>query len=151
MAFKYLIPEPITPKSDDQYLEELAKNIFRVGFNWQLVEKRWPDIREAFAKFSIEKVARFDDEDIGVLVSNTKIIKHRKKITAIIRNSKLIKAIANEHGSFENYLKSFRREQYPVRRDRIALTFHHLGKTGAFCFLYCVGEDVPSWEERFME
>ena len=151
MAFGHIIPRPEIPDTDDGYLEELAKNIFRVGFNWIVVEEHWPDIQEAFTEFQIAKVAAFTDEDVARLVDNSKIIRHRKKIGAIIANAQLIKAIVNEHGSFGQYLATFRNDPYPVRRDRIADSFRHLGKTGAFCFLYCVNEKVPSWDDRFTE
>lgn len=147
----YLIPEPRIPSSDDGYLDELAKNIFRVGFNWRIVEERWVTIREAFDGFQIEKVAAYDAGDVARLLETPQVIRHRKKILAIIDNAKLIRALCRTYGSFALYLGKFRDEPYPRRRDRIAATFRHVGKTAAFCFLYCVGEDVPNWDERFTD
>jgi len=39
------------PKTDDAYLEKMAKTVFRSGFNWDVIEKKWPDFREAFEDF----------------------------------------------------------------------------------------------------
>ncbi|OGY21436.1 MAG: hypothetical protein A3A65_00250 [Candidatus Chisholmbacteria bacterium RIFCSPLOWO2_01_FULL_49_14] len=151
MHFGYIIPKPKTPDNDHEYLEVLAKNIFRMGFNWIVVEERWPEIRKAFDEFRVEKVAGYTESDVMRLLDDKRMIRHRKKIEAIISNATLVRAIANQFGSFKEYLKSFRDEPYHRRRDRIALSFRNLGKTGAFCFLYTINEEVPKWEERLSE
>ena len=151
MHIGYIIPKPMTPDNDHEYLEVLAKNIFRMGFNWIVVEERWPEIRKAFDEFRVEKVAGYTESDVMRLLDDKRMIRHRKKIEAIISNATLVRAISNQFGSFREYLKSFRDEPYYRRRDRIALSFRNLGKTGAFCFLYSIDEEVPGWDERLSE
>ena len=38
-----------------------------------------------------------------------------------------------------------------IVRRALPRRFHHRGTTGCFVFLYTVGEDVPSWDERAAE
>jgi hypothetical protein len=37
---------------------------------------------------------------------------------------------------------------YAERSKRLAKRFKWLGRTGVYFLLWCVDEDVPSWEER---
>jgi 3-methyladenine DNA glycosylase Tag len=45
------------PPNDDAYFENMCRVIFQAGLNWNVIEKKWPDFREAFHHFSIENVA----------------------------------------------------------------------------------------------
>lgn len=33
---------------DDRWLSGMAKSVFQAGFNWQVVENKWPDIEAAY-------------------------------------------------------------------------------------------------------
>ena len=52
------------PQSDHEYFERLTRVVFQAGMNWRTIDSKWPGFREAFANFSIKKVAAFDEEDI---------------------------------------------------------------------------------------
>ena len=50
------------PRYDDGYFERMSQAIFQAGLNWKMVENKWPHFRRAFANFSINKVAKFDNK-----------------------------------------------------------------------------------------
>lgn len=148
---KIIIPPKRKPKSDAEYLEELAKAIFRCGFSYEVVERNWPEIRKAFKEFDVDWVAKVGDREFDQILKAPKMIKHFGKITSIIENAGRIKALQKEHGSFVKFMTKKCRRSYPERRDLMCQLFKHVGKTTAFGFLYCVGESVPHWHERFTE
>ena len=48
-----LLPKPLSSKqlakkSDDRCLSMMSKCIFRAGFNWKVIDKKWPDFEKAF-------------------------------------------------------------------------------------------------------
>lgn len=58
------------PKSDNEYFERFTRVVFQVGMNWKTIEAKWANFFEAFAHFSIGKVAEYDADNIESLVQN---------------------------------------------------------------------------------
>ncbi len=101
--------------------------------------------REAFEGFDVEKVADLEPPDVDRLAGDTRIVRNRKKIDATVHNARTMLDLEAEHGSFKRYLRShggFDQTVADLRRS-----FRFLGETGAYYFLYVVGEPVPSHEE----
>lgn len=143
-----MIPPRKVPESDDGYLEEMTRAIFQSGFSWKVVDQKWPSFREAFEGFSVERVAQFDDRDVDRLLQDEGIVRNGRKIEATIKNAAEIRSIQEEFGSFQDYLRSMDGKGYRLVSDELQSRFSHLGRTGAFVFLWSVGEDVPDWEDR---
>jgi DNA-3-methyladenine glycosylase I len=141
-------PPQRKPDSDDQYLEELTKAVFRSGFSWQVVENKWPNFQKAFANFSLEAVADFDERDVERLLADVGIVRNARKIDATIKNARTMKELRDEHGTFHAYLRSLDNMEYGQRSKELQKRFSHLGRTGTFTFLWCVAEPVPEWEDR---
>ncbi len=91
------------PKDDDGYFEQMSKAVFLAGLNWNVIEKKWADIRRSLANFSIDAVAQFDDSDIDRLLKDEGMIRSAKKITAVIANAQAIQQVQREFGSFAKY------------------------------------------------
>ena len=89
---------------DDAMFERLSLEGFQAGLSWLTILKRRENFRAAFAGFEIAKVARFSDADVERLVSDVGIIRHRGKISAVIKNAKLCQEIP---GGLEQYVLSF--------------------------------------------
>jgi DNA-3-methyladenine glycosylase I len=143
-----IIPPRAQPDGDDGYLEQLSKAVFQAGFNWQIVERKWPDIRRAFEAFSVERVAALSPESIDTLLQDPAIIRNRRKVEAVVWNARKILALRAEHGSFHAYLRTLDGRGYRKVSKELQNTFEHLGRTGAYVFLWSVGEEVPDWEAR---
>jgi 3-methyladenine DNA glycosylase Tag len=140
-------PERIEPESINDYLEVMSKAVFQSGISWKVVEAKWPSIREAFQDFDAQRVADFSEFDIEELTQDKRVIRHGRKLNAIVGNARKMLELEHEHGSFRNYLRShgdFDTTLTAIRRD-----FSYMGPTGIYFFLYVVGEDVPS-HEAFM-
>ncbi len=144
----YHIPPRQKPASDAGYLEIMAQAIFQAGFSWDVVRNKWPDFRLAFDGFDIDKVAAYDDLDFERLVEDETIVRNGRKIQAVIGNARIMQDIIAEYGSFHAYLRTMDGLPYAERSKRLAKRFKWLGRTGVYFLLWCVDEDVPSWEER---
>ena len=123
------------------YLEALSKAVFRSGLSWQVVEAKWPAIRDAFHKFEPKAVARLAPAEINAIKHNPAVIRNRRKIEATVENAEVMLEVLAEHGDFAAYLAS-QRDPAAAARD-LERRFEHVGVATARWFLYSVGEQAP--------
>ena len=138
-------PKQITPKTPGDYLEAMSRPVFQTGMSWRVVDSKWAGIRVAFKGFDVNKVARMGDPEIDKLVQDTRVIRNRRKIEAIVENANRIVELEREHGSFRTYLRSH--DDFEALVKDLRKRFKFLGDMGCYLFLYTVREKVPSWEE----
>lgn len=146
--YSYHIPARRRPKSDDGYFEILAQSVFQAGFSWEVVRRKWLNFRKAFHSFRVRRVARMTPRDVSRLLRDPGIIRNGEKLRAVIENARIFGTLQGEHGSFKAFIASIRKLPYAKRRAVLAKTFRWVGPTGAYHFFWCVGEDVPEWEDR---
>lgn len=137
--------KPQKPVSLAGYLEALSRPIFSTGMSWRVVQAKWDGIRDAFEGFDPEKVAAMTPADVDRLTEDRRVIRNRKKIEAIVGDAKRMIELDHEHGGFRHYLESRGSTHEAVAALRRELRF--LGETGAYIFLWSVGEPVPSHEQ----
>ncbi len=138
-------PNKIQPTTLGDYLEVMSKAVFQTGMSWRVIESKWPGIREALRNFDVGAVATLGDRDIDDLCQDTRVIRNRRKLEAIVNNARRMIDLDDQHGSFKNYLRShpsFEATVAALRKD-----FKFLGNMGCYYLLYSVGEDVPSHED----
>ena len=147
-ALESLLPVAVASRelkatTDDRYLAQMTKCIFRAGFVWKIVENKWPGFEAAFNSFDVRSSALLSDEAIEAAMRDERIIRHARKIQSIPKNAQFILDLRAQHGSFGAYLAA-----WPVtdivglwtdlkkRGDRLG------GQTGRY-FLRFVGKDTP--------
>lgn len=82
------------PITDERgVFERLSLEIFQSGLSWRLILQRRPLLRQAFAGFDIDAVARFGDDDFERLMLDPGVIRNRLKITSIIKNARAAVAL----------------------------------------------------------
>jgi len=138
-------PQQIEPKDLGDYLEAMSKSVFQSGMSWKVVESKWPSTRDAFHNFEITTVASLTEKDISNLAQDTRVIRNRRKLEAIVGNARRIIELEEECGGFQKYLRSHGDFETLVKDLRKQFKF--LGDTGSYIFLYVVGEQVPPHEE----
>jgi len=84
---------------DDRWLAMISKCIFNAGFNWKVVDKKWPDFERVFTGFNPSRWKFMSEEDFERLIKDTRIIRHAKKILAVRDNATFLCDLAEEHGS----------------------------------------------------
>ena len=138
-------PEQIEPKSLDDYLEVMSKAVFQSGMSWKVVENKWPGTREAFHNFDVHAVADMNAFDIEELAKDTRVIRNRRKLEAIVHNAQKMIELDGQYGEFKKYLRS--QENFDATLGAMRKDFKFMGPTGVYYFLYVVGEKVPPHEQ----
>ena len=131
------------PKTDKGFFEEMTKAVFRSGMKWDVIDKKWPDFKKAFANFSIQKVSRFGDPELERLMNDEGIIRNHKKIIATLKNARGFQNLRKEYGSFAKYLKTTGREGEEALTKDLSKRFAYMGGSTTLFFLRAVGEKMP--------
>jgi len=147
-ALRDLLPKAagaraLRARPDDRYLAEMTKCVFRSGFVWQIIERKWPGFEEAFGGFDVADCALLGDEALEVLCADERVVRNAAKIRSVQRNATFVLEVRREHGSFGAYLAGWPERDFvglwgdlKARGDRLG------GQTGRF-FLRFVGKDTP--------
>src|SRR5262249_38289266 len=144
MAEQWTQPGP--PADESGYLDALAHVMFQTGISWRVVEAKWPGIRAAFRDFDPDRVAALGAADIDRLMGDTRVIRNRKKLEAVVVNARLMRDLAREHGGFGSYLDSV--GDFEAARTDLKKRFAFVGDSGAWWFLWAVGRPVPQHERH---
>ncbi|MEX1193724.1 MAG: DNA-3-methyladenine glycosylase I [Dehalococcoidia bacterium] len=123
----------------------MSKAIFQTGMSWKVVEAKWAGTREVFHDFDALAVASMTEAEIADATSDTRIIRNRKKVEAIVDNARRMVELDEAHRGFRKYLRSHGGFEGTVKDLR--KNFRFVGEMGCFYFLYVVGEEVPPYEE----
>ena len=145
--YQKVVPPQKKPKGNRGYFEILSKAVFNAGFSYQVVNRKWEGIREVFNEFDPRILSNWTIDEISNALNSSKIIRNSKKVKAIVSNAKVFLVLIDKHGSFEEYLKSFRNKTYDEKLKVLSKQFKWLGPTGAHFFLWSVGENAPPCEE----
>jgi 3-methyladenine DNA glycosylase Tag len=138
-------PKQIRPTSLADYLEQLSKIAFAAGLSSRVVEAKWPAIKRAFRDFDPERVARMTPRAVDKMMDDDRMIRSRSKIEATIANAETMVELDEEHKGFKRYLRS--QGDFESTAKDLRKRFKFLGDSGAYRFLWVVGEQVPSWHE----
>jgi DNA-3-methyladenine glycosylase I len=121
------------------YLAGMSMAVFQSGMNWAVIQKKWDGMKAAFDDFDPETVAAYSPADVDRLMSDTRIIRNRKKVESIVANAGEIIVVDREFGGFKEYLESFGDNDLLVKD--LHKRFSFLGPTVAHIFLFTVGHD----------
>lgn len=147
-ALRALLPKAATAtalkrRGDDRYLAEMTKCVFRSGFVWQIIERKWPGFEAAFDGFDVRACALLGDEDEERLQADERIVRNAAKIRSVRRNAAFVLDVRTEHGSFGAYLAAWPVTDIVGLWDELKRRGDRLGgQTGRF-FLRFVGKDTP--------
>ncbi len=93
--------------NEAKHFEFLLLETMQAGLSWYTILQRREGYRQAFANFDAQKVAKFDQDKVELLMQNSSIIRNRRKIESAIKNAQKFLDIQAEFGSFDNYIWSF--------------------------------------------
>jgi 3-methyladenine DNA glycosylase Tag len=136
--------QPRPPKELSGYLDAMARVMFQTGISWRVVDAKWPGIQEAFHDFEPTRVARLTTKDVNRLMGDTRVIRNRKKLEAIVSNARRMLDLESEHKGFKRYLDSL--GDFESTKKEIHQQFAFMGDTGTWYFLWLVGQKVPEHE-----
>lgn len=96
------------PVWDEQkQFEFLVLEGAQAGLSWSTILNKREGYRNAFARFDIDKVARFGKRDMTRLMNDASIVRNRLKIESAISNARALLDFKDKHGDFVDHLWSF--------------------------------------------
>ncbi|WP_148923251.1 DNA-3-methyladenine glycosylase I [Oceanicella actignis] len=78
--------------------ETLCLETFQAGLSWAVILRKRPAFRAAFAGFDPARVARFGPDDAARLAADSRIVRHRGKIEAVIASARAWIEIESREG-----------------------------------------------------
>lgn len=137
-------PQQIKPKALAGYLEVMSKAVFQSGMSWKVVEAKWDGTREVLAGFDPAVLATWGDAEVDRACTDARLIRNRRKIQAVVDNACSMLEVADTPAAFRKYLRSH--DDFDATVKALRKRFKFLGESGAYYFLYVVGEPVPDYE-----
>lgn len=103
------LPRPLSSSNlqeikDDRFLSMISRCIFRAGFVWKVVDKKWPNFEKTFLNFNPLAVAYLSDDRLEEIATDKSIIRNFTKILATRTNAAYVIEKQDEHGSFSKYI-----------------------------------------------
>tara|TARA_B100001750_G_C15328546_1_gene506021 strand:+ start:183 stop:779 length:597 start_codon:yes stop_codon:yes gene_type:complete len=92
---------------DKKMFEFIVLESFQAGLSWEIILNKRTAFRASFDEFDAEEIATYDKQKIEELRANAGIVRNRLKIEATVNNANQFLKIAEEFGSFCNYLWNF--------------------------------------------
>ncbi len=83
---------------EDRWLSQFTRAVFSAGFNWKVIENKWPGFEEAFQGFDLDRNAFMNDEDFDALISDTRIVRNGTKIASVRDNAVFLRELRDEGG-----------------------------------------------------
>ena len=137
--------QPITTELTlTDYVASMARAVFVSGISWKVIDAKWDGIRAAFDDFDPLKVAGYTPSDVDRLMTDARIIRNRKKIEAIARNTGELINVDREFGGVDEYLASFDDNELLIKD--LHKRFAFLGESVAHFFLFGVNFNYPAQE-----
>ena len=129
------------PQTDRRWNELLARAIVSAGLGPKVVEGRWETMSDLFHQWDPEKVAAMTELDVGRLLSDLGATRNRRKIEAVIANSKILLDVAaffeRSFGGFVANLCGSR--DLDEAAEVLSNEFRYLGRASALFFLWSAG------------
>src|SRR5476649_2619137 len=84
---------------DDRWLAEVTRSVFQAGFNWSVIDNKWPGFEKAFHGFDTKLNAAMSEEEFDAHLRDTGIVRNGAKIASVRANAQFLVDLAAEHGS----------------------------------------------------
>ncbi len=84
--------------------EKLMLDGFQAGLSWAIILRKREALREAFARFDPEAVARFGEADVARLLGNAAIIRSRAKVQATVAGARVYLAMRERGEDFSQFV-----------------------------------------------
>ncbi len=134
-------PDTLAAIPDDRWLSTFSKCVFNAGFNWKVVEAKWPGFEDAFKGFDIGKCAMMDDAWLDALIQDTRIVRHGPKILSVRDNAVMLQDLARQHGSAARAFAHWPADDYIGLLDYLKTHGTRLGGTTGQYALRFIGLD----------
>lgn len=98
-AWKPKRPAELAAIPDDRWLSQMSRVVFQAGFNWQVIDRKWPGFEAAFHAFDPPLNAAMSEEEFDACLKDARIIRNGQKVASVRANAQFLVDLAREHGS----------------------------------------------------
>ncbi len=146
-ALEARLPQPKSPAelrgvADDRYLSLISRRVFRAGLRHAMVDAKWPAFEAAFEGFDPRRLRMLSDEDLDLLLTDRRLIRHAAKIHAVRANAAALHEIAEQAGGFGAYLADWPGADVVGLWDDLARRLRQMGGNSGPYFLRMAGKDT---------
>lgn len=134
-------PATIQAVADDRWLSDFSKSVFQAGFNWKVVDDKWPAFEEAFYGFDLTHCAAMTDEALENTLKNTDLIRNWMKIKTIRDNARMLSDLSQQHGGLGTFFSGWQPTDYCNNVHQLATAGARLGGKTAQLTLRRLGVD----------
>ena len=143
------------PVGDDRRLfEKLSLEGFQSGLSWRTILAKRENFRAAFHGFDFDRIARFTGRDVGRLLKDAGIVRHRGKIEAVINNARQAREVVEREGSLAAFLWRYEpdtkqlakpqavstsAESIALSKDLKKIGWKFVGPTTVYAFMQAMG------------
>jgi DNA-3-methyladenine glycosylase I len=91
-------------RKDNDIFEAIVLDAFQAGLSWKTILLRRSAFAKAFHNFDAVKVGKMTSRDVGRLIKDKSIIRHKGKIVSTIGNARAFLNVKKEYGTFSKYI-----------------------------------------------
>jgi len=128
-------------RTDDRYLSEITRCVFKAGFVWRVIDNKWAGFEAAFHGFVPAYWQQVPPDVLEALASDERIVRNMQKIRTVPENARMIVDAAREYGSFGAFLRQWPSEDEAGLLLWLKRNGSRLGGNSAQYFLRLVGWD----------
>ncbi|WP_430461062.1 DNA-3-methyladenine glycosylase I [Thalassolituus sp. LLYu03] len=132
----------IAAQTDDRWLSELSRIVFQTGFNWTVVDNKWPAFEREFGGFNLAYCRQLSDEQLEDIMQRDGLIKHWAKIKSITDNAVYLSELVAVHGSVGAYFSNWQAADYGDNISALQKCGSRLGGKTAQIWLRRMGVDA---------
>jgi DNA-3-methyladenine glycosylase I len=131
------------PVADDRLLfEKLTLESFQSGLSWRTILAKRENFRAAFDGFDFYRIAAYTDADVGRLMADAGIVRHRGKIAAAINNAARAVDMVAREGSLAAYVWGYAgapAASAAMSKDLKKCGWAFVGPTTVYAFMQAMG------------
>lgn len=79
---------------DDRWLSQMTRCVFQAGFNWKVIDNKWPGFEAAFHGFEPRINAAMSDDEFDDRLKDTRIVRNARKILSVRHNAQFLVDLA---------------------------------------------------------
>ena len=96
-------PAELAAIPDHRWLAEITRAVFRAGFNWKVIDNKWPGFEAAFHGFDPPLNAAMSEEEFDAHLKDARIVRNAQKIASVRANGQFLVDLAREHGGASKF------------------------------------------------
>lgn len=133
--------EDLARIADDRWLSMMTKCVFRAGFSWKVIERKWEGFESAFDGFSVARCAMMDDAWFDDLLADARIVRNGQKIQSVQQNAAFVGERSAAAGGFGQFVADWPVEDYVGLMQELKTCGSRLGGTTGQYFLRVMGKE----------